>query len=74
MITVLITGASSGIGYELARVYAENGHNLVVVARRREKLEDLKKEIEKNISDKVMVTVIKKDLAKKMLQENCLMK
>ena len=65
MKTVLITGASSGIGYELARVYAENGHNLVVVARRREKLEDLKKEIEKNISDKVMVTVIKKDLAKK---------
>ena len=37
METVLITGASSGIGYELAKIYAKNGHNLVVVARNKKK-------------------------------------
>jgi len=35
----LITGASSGIGYELAKVFARNGFNLVLVARNRERLE-----------------------------------
>jgi short-subunit dehydrogenase len=35
----LITGASSGIGYELAKVFAQNGFSLVLVARSRERLE-----------------------------------
>src|SRR3954454_17429122 len=39
--TVLITGASSGIGTELARQLGERGYNLVLVARRRERLEEL---------------------------------
>jgi uncharacterized protein len=39
--TVVITGASSGIGTELARQLAERGYNLVLVARRRERLEEL---------------------------------
>lgn len=31
--TVLITGASGGIGYELAKIFAKNGHDLVLIAR-----------------------------------------
>lgn len=36
--TVLVTGASSGIGEEFAKQYASKGYNLVLVARSREKL------------------------------------
>ncbi|MBI1248487.1 SDR family NAD(P)-dependent oxidoreductase [bacterium] len=43
--TALITGASSGIGRELAWVHAENGGDLVLVARRGEVLEELKQQI-----------------------------
>src|SRR5204862_7398123 len=39
--TALITGASSGLGFELARLFAGDGHDLVVVARRRDHLEAL---------------------------------
>ena len=41
----LITGASSGIGRELARVFAENGHDLFLAARNRERLDALKEEL-----------------------------
>ena len=44
---VLITGASSGIGKETSIQFAKNGANLILVARRKEKLEELKKELEK---------------------------
>ncbi|PSN12189.1 short-chain dehydrogenase, partial [filamentous cyanobacterium CCP5] len=43
---ILITGASSGIGYELAKVCARNGHDLLLVARREERLKELKAELE----------------------------
>jgi len=43
--TALITGASSGIGLELARLFARDGYDLVLVARRREKLEALGKDL-----------------------------
>lgn len=41
----LITGASSGIGYELARVMAGKGHDLILVARNRKKLEEIAEEL-----------------------------
>lgn len=44
--TALITGASSGIGYEFARYHASKGGDLVITARRRDPLEALKAELE----------------------------
>lgn len=41
----VITGVSSGIGYEAAKAFAERGKNLVIIARRRNNLERLKREI-----------------------------
>jgi len=60
--TALITGASSGIGRELAKIHAEKGGDLVIVARSEEKLKALKSELEKKY--KVNVTIIIKDLSK----------
>jgi uncharacterized protein len=56
----LITGASAGIGYELAKVFAEKGHDLVIIARNKEKLNALAEELEKTYP--IKVKVISKDL------------
>jgi hypothetical protein len=58
--TALITGASSGIGKEFARIHAAQGGDLIVVARNEEKLNGLKKELEQTYS--IDVFVIPKDL------------
>ena len=63
MATALITGASSGIGLELAKVHASKGGDLVLVARNKSKLDELKTEIEKQY--KVSVYAIGKDLSAK---------
>ncbi|MEX1011291.1 MAG: SDR family oxidoreductase [Balneolaceae bacterium] len=57
----LITGASAGIGLELARIHAKNGHHMVLVARREERLLQLKEELEK--AHGVEVAVIAADLS-----------
>lgn len=59
--TALITGASSGIGKELAKIHASKGGDLVIVARREEQLTALKMELEQSYS--VKVEVIVKDLS-----------
>jgi hypothetical protein len=58
--TALITGASSGIGAEFARYHARKGGDLVIVARRKEPLLALKKELE--AAHKVRVTVLAQDV------------
>lgn len=59
--TALITGASRGIGLELAKVFAKNNCNLVISARSSDKLHDLKTELEKQHN--ICVHVIVKDLS-----------
>lgn len=59
--TALVTGASSGIGLQLARLHAREGGNLVLVARRAERLEELAAEIEE--AHDVDVSVIVSDLS-----------
>ncbi len=57
----LVTGASSGIGAELARQLAKRGHDLVVTARRRDRLEALAREIRSRTV--VAVLVVECDLS-----------
>jgi len=61
MATALITGASSGIGLELAKVHASKGDDLVLVARNKTKLDELKSELESKY--KITVYTIGKDLS-----------
>lgn len=67
MMIALITGASSGIGEEFARVFAKKGFNLILVARRKNRLIDLKREICGKYD--VKVKILSYDLSK---TEDCL--
>ncbi|MEU6486566.1 SDR family oxidoreductase [Streptomyces sp. NPDC046887] len=60
--TALITGASSGLGTEFARQWAERGADLVLVARRKERLEELSERLEQRYG--VSARVIAADLGK----------
>ncbi len=60
--TALITGASNGIGLELARIHAKRGGNLVLVARSQDKLNQLADELRAQYHD-IQITVIAQDLA-----------
>jgi short-subunit dehydrogenase len=67
----LITGASSGIGEALARVFACNGHELALVARRKARLQALADEIEKTRGKRPLVIVAdlaRSDAPKKIAQ------
>ncbi len=56
--TILITGASSGIGAGMAREFAQKGYNLAICARRLERLETLKSELENRYGIQVLVKTL----------------
>jgi short-subunit dehydrogenase len=58
----LVTGASSGIGAEFARQLAGIGLNLILVARRKQRLEDLARQLES--TNKIAVQTIAADLSR----------
>lgn len=60
MSTVLITGASGGIGYELAKLFARDHHNLVLVARSADKLTQVANDLQ---NQGVSVRTVPLDLA-----------
>lgn len=60
--TALITGASSGIGYELTKLFAKDSNNLVLVARNLDRLSEIKKDL-KNQFPNIKIHLIKKDLS-----------
>lgn len=53
--TVLITGATSGIGYEFSKVFATNGFDLILTGRNTEILNNLKEELSTEYSNKVYI-------------------
>ena len=59
--TILITGASSGIGLELAKCFAADGCRLILVARNREALEKLAEELQRE--NKIEAIVLAADLS-----------
>src|SRR5512141_1764775 len=70
--TALVTGASGGIGAELARLFARDGNDLVLVARRGAPMEELAGDLEERHG--VTCTILPKDLghagAAQQLAEN----
>src|SRR5688572_15971808 len=62
MSTALITGASSGIGLDLAHLFAQDGHDVVLVARSEDKLRELATELERK--HKIAAHVIVADLTR----------
>ena len=46
--TILITGATSGIGKSTANMFAQKGYKLILTGRRKERLEELKDQLQTN--------------------------
>ncbi|MDX8360466.1 MULTISPECIES: SDR family oxidoreductase [Bacillaceae] len=58
---VLITGASGGIGFELAHLFAKDNHNVLLIARNEQKLNDLANDLMKTYN--IKAKVLSKDLS-----------
>ena len=65
----LITGASSGIGRDMAKVLSDRGYDLVIVARRKELLEELKSELKTNV-EIVCLDVSIRENCEKLFEEH----
>lgn len=59
--TALVTGASRGIGYELTKLFARDGYDVVLVARSHDRLQQIGTELEE--SHDITATVISQDLS-----------
>lgn len=65
--TVIITGATSGIGLATAQIFARNGYRLILCGRRNERLEELKHKLK----SKTQIHILNFDVRKlKAVQEN----
>ena len=51
--TILITGATSGIGKSTANIFAQKGYKLILTGRRKDRLEELKIQLQSNYSIKI---------------------
>ena len=60
----LITGASSGLGADFAKELSKEGYDLILVARSKEKLEKLAKELKSNVEIEVMDLSVKENVYK----------
>ena len=65
----LVTGASSGIGRDIARYLSTLGYDLVIVARRENLLEELKKDLKPNVEIEV-VDVSQKETCVKLFEKH----
>ena len=69
----LITGASSGIGKDFAKILSKKYDELILVARNKERLDIVKKELEKESSSKIKIVTMdlsNPDNCKKLYEDN----
>lgn len=66
--TILITGATSGIGYEFASLYAKENNNLILVSRDEAKLDDIKIDFQKQYNIDVKIIVLDLSLPNSLKQ------
>ena len=66
---ILITGASSGIGLEMAKILSKDGNELILVSRDKEKLQSIQEELGKNV--KIIVADLSKESKVKELYVLC---
>ncbi|MFY8029869.1 MAG: SDR family NAD(P)-dependent oxidoreductase, partial [Bacteroidia bacterium] len=72
MKTVLITGATSGIGEACAHIFAENGYRLIITGRREEKLKQLAQTLQTQYGTNTLPLVF--DVTDKVACENAITK
>ena len=64
----LVTGASSGIGYEISKYLSKLGYDIIAVARNEEKLKELKKECSTNVEIILLDLSVYENLVKLYMQ------
>ncbi|WP_276134363.1 SDR family NAD(P)-dependent oxidoreductase [Polluticoccus soli] len=68
--TILVTGATSGFGKAIATLFAQHGYNVCITGRRKERLEQLKTELENNFG--IAVTTLQFDIRNRQEVEDAI--